>query len=168
MAKPIEIIYTIEDRRKRTATTSVKVGSGETKGRVTLFAVAFADAIDNLMNGIIRSAVALLSVDISGLTSNTATNDSDVEEIAAASFTSGVGTKVDVNIPAVLETLVNNDTGNLDDTSAAYQAFRTMMETGIAVTGGTIVPCDIGEETGLELDYFRERSRNSGKRKVGG
>lgn len=168
MPIPIEIVYTIEDRRKRTATTSVKLGSGETKTRVGLFAVAFADVIDNLINGIIRSAVAFLNVDISGLTSNTATSDSDVEEIAAASFKTGINTKVDVNIPAVLETLVDNDTGNLNLAAGAVAAFVTMMEDGIAVTGGTIIPCDIGEEDGLQLVYFRERSRNSGTRKVGG
>lgn len=163
---PIEIVFTIEDRRKRTATTSVKLPSVESKGRTTLFAVAWADAIDNLITGVIRSAVAILRPDLSGLTNNAVAAGSDVEEIASAQFGTVDKTLVEINIPSILETLVINETGVLDTAAPQVAAFLSMMENGIAVTGGTIVPCDIGGLTGLELVYLRERSRNSGKRKV--
>jgi hypothetical protein len=165
---PIEIVFTVEDRRKKTATTSIKLAEVESKARVNLFAVAWANVVDNIITGVIRSAVAILGVNISALTSNIATNDSDVEEIASAQFRSDAGTKVEINIPAVLETLVNNDTGDLEPSAPQVAAFLAMMEDGIAVTGGTIIPCDIGEEGNLVNVYFRERSRNSGTRKAGG
>lgn len=163
---PIEIIYTIEDRRGRTATTSVKLASVESKVRTGLFAVAWADVIDNIIGGVIRSAFAVLNVPLTGILLNTSDVGSDVEEIAAATFRANAGTLVQVNIPAILETLVVNETGELNTVQADVAAFRAMMEDGIAVTGGTIIPCDIGESGGLEMQFIRERSRNSGTRKV--
>jgi hypothetical protein len=164
---PIEIVFTVEDRRKKTATTSIKLAEVESKARVNLFAVAWANVLDNITSGVIRSATAILGIDLSALTSNTVTNDSDVEEIASAQFRSEEGTKVEINIPAILETLVVNETGDLDPAAPQVAAFLAMMEDGIGVTGGTIIPCDIGEIGGLTNVYLRERSRNSGTRKAG-
>lgn len=161
-----EIVFTIEDRRKKKATTSVKVLDSFAEAAVTGFAQAWADAIDNLIGGVIRSAVAILGVDISGLTSNTATNDSDVEEIASAQFETAEGQIVEVNIPAILETLVVNETGQLDEAAPQVAAFLDMMIDGITVNATLIQPCDVGDTDIIKHNYFRERSRNSGTRKV--
>lgn len=168
MSFGIDIVVTVEDKRGRKSTTMVRVPEGTTKPHLTFFAAAFCDAIDLLIGGVIRGAVAIVGCDISGLTGNTAASNSDVEEIAAAQFESEAFERVQVNIPSVNETLVTNDTGDLNLSATAVAAFEAMMVDGISIGGSLIIPVDVGE---LEIDhlvFFRERSRNSGKRKVNG
>jgi len=163
---PIEIVYTIVDKRNRSATTAVKLATDSTAAMVNGFAVAWADIIDNLINGVIRTAVALLGIDISIISSNVAASSSDVEEIGAFQFKTAEGTKVLINIPAFNETLVNNDTGEIDQTLTAVQDFIALMEDGITVSATLVQPTDVG---GFDVDstvYARERSRSSGTRKV--
>lgn len=163
---PIQIIYDIRDRRNKSASTSVRIADSNSEAQTVGFAAAWADAIDNLIGGVIRGAVALLGVDISGLVSNVASSTSDVEEIAAFEFLTSNGvTKVEVNIPAILETLVDNDTGEMNLSAAAVAAFVAMMEDGITAGGALIQPCDVGSDDITVLRYARERSRNSGTSK---
>jgi len=160
-----EIIIDVRDRRNKSASTSVRCSS-DTEAQVVGFAESWLVAIGALLNGAIRSAVAMLTVDISGLTGNVAADTSDCEEIGSFEFktTNGV-TKVDVNIPAILETLVDNDTGDIIQSASAVAAFLTMMETGITVSGTLMAPCDVGGDSITTLNYARERSRNSGTNK---
>lgn len=161
---PTEIIYTVEDRAGRTATTSVKLPSVEPKTRVQTFHEAFVSALDDLIGGVIRSAIAVLQIDISGVTGNLEDPDSDVEDVGAFEFVTAEGNRVKLNLPAVDELFVDNSSGNLDQTDSQIAAIITMMEDGIAVTGGTIQPCDIGEDSIVGTLFARERFRNSGKR----
>lgn len=161
---PIEIIYDVRDRRNKKASTSVRIINA-TEAQTDAFANAWAAAIDNLIGGVIRGAVALLGVDISGLTGNVAASTSDVEEIAEFDFRTAAGTKVIVTIPAILETLVNNDTGELNQAAPAVAAFIAMMEDGITAGGALVEPCDVGDEDIVSTRYARERSRNSGTSK---
>lgn len=163
---PVELIYTVQDRKGKTATTSVKLGSGEIFSRVETFHAAFAQALDNLIGGLIRSAFAVLGVDLSGLTGNAEDPDSDNEDIGAFEFVTTQGNRVKFNLPGIDELQVDNSTGELDQTDPDIAAIITMFEDGIAVTGGTILPCDIGEDDIVGLLFARERWRNSGKRKV--
>jgi len=161
---PIEIVYEIRDRRNKKATTSVRIVDA-TEAQTDAFANAWADAIDNLIGGVIRSAAALLKCDISSVPSNVASSTSDVEEIAEFDFRTASGNKVLVTIPAILETLVDNDTGNLNQSAAAVAAFIAMMEDGITVGGTLVEPTDVGNEDIVSTRYARERSRNSGTTK---
>lgn len=161
---PIEIVYEIRDRRNKKASTSVRIVDA-TEAQTDTFANAWADAIDNLIGGVIRGAVALLSVDISGLSSNVASSGSDVEEIAEFDFRTALNTKVLVTIPGILETLVDNDTGNLNLAAPAVAAFVAMMEDGITAGGTLVEPVDVGNDDIVSLRYARERSRNSGTSK---
>lgn len=161
---PIELIYTIKDRRNKPATTSVRIIDA-TEAQTDAFANAWADAIDNIIGGVIRAASAILGVDISALTGNVAAAGSDVEEIAAFEFRTALGTKVNVNIPAILETLVDNDTGEMNLAAPAVAAFIAMMEDGITVGGTLVEPCDVGGEDIVSTRVSRERSRNSGTTK---
>lgn len=160
-----EIIYDVRDKRNKAASTSVRCSS-DSETQVIGFAESWAVAINALINGVIRSAVAMLTVDISGLTGNVAADTSDCEEVGSFEFktTNGV-TKVDVNIPAILETLVDNDTGNIIVASVPVAAFIAMMETGITVGGALVEPCDVGGDLITTLNYARERSKNSGTNK---
>jgi hypothetical protein len=157
-----EIIYDVRDRKNKSASTSVRCSS-DSETQVVGFAESWAVAIGALLEGVIRSAVAMLTVDISGLTGNVALDTSDCEEIGAFEFktTNGI-TKVDVNVPAFLETLVNNDNGGINEGAAAVAAFIALMEDGITVGGALIAPCDVGGDSITVLNYARERSRNSG------
>jgi hypothetical protein len=161
---PIEIVYEIRDRRNKKATTSVRIVDA-TEAQTDAFANAWADAIDNLIGGVIRAASALIGVDISGLSSNVASSTSDVEEIAEFDFRTAAGNKVLVTIPAILETLVDNDTGELNQAAPAVAAFIAMMEDGITAGGTLVQPCDVGNEDIVSTRYARERSRNSGTSK---
>jgi hypothetical protein len=165
---PIEIVYSIYDRRGKSGTTSVKIADGNNKAAADGFAAAWADAIDNIIGGVIRAATAILGVDISALTNNTATSSSDVEEIASFQFETAIGTPVEVNIPGILETLVTNETGDLNLTATAVANFVALMEDGVTVSSTLVKPCDVGNDDITKLVYARERFRNSGKRKVSG
>ena len=159
----IEITYDIRDRRNKPASTSVRVNTGATEAQVTGFARAWATAINPLIGGVIRAAFAILNVDISALTNNTPASNSDVEEIGAFEFGTSNGiTKVQVNIPAILETLINNDTGQMDLAAPQVAAFIAMMEDGITVGATLIQPCDVGGDDVTNTIYAKEGSRNSG------
>lgn len=158
-----EIVYEIRDRRNKKATTSVRIGDA-TEAQTDAFANAWADSIDNIIGGIIKGASVLLGVDISALVGNVAATGSDVEEIAEFDFRTAIGTKVIVTIPGILETLVDNDTGDLNLAAPQVAAFVTMMEDGITV-GVLVEPCDVGNDDIVSLRYARERSRNSGTSK---
>lgn len=165
---PIEIEFSIADKRNKVSTTSVKVAQTETDARVALFGVAWAEAIDNLIGGVIRGATAILNVAIETLTITPAASSSDVEEIGAFHFiTDDDGTDVEINIPSLNEVLVINESGEIDQSLSAVQAFLAMMEDGLDVGGvDTFFPTNIQEGGGFVLQSARERSRNSGKRKV--
>lgn len=160
----LEIVYEIRDRRNKKATTSVRIIDA-TEAQTDAFANAWADAIDNIIGGVIRGAVALLGVDISALVGNVAATGSDVEEIAEFDFRTALNTKVLVTIPGILETLVDNDTGDLNLAAPQVAAFVTMMEDGITAGGTLVQPCDVGNDDIVSLRYARERSRNSGTSK---
>lgn len=164
---PIQIIYTVYDKRGKRATTSVQVGESETKARVQLFATAWGAAIDNLIGGVIRSAAAMLSANPNGLTGNVVGSNSDVEEIGALQFTCETGAPIEVTIPGLNENVVENDTGDLDQTDTDVAALIALFEDGLDVTGDTIYAVNAGDERASALIYARERSRNSGKRRVG-
>lgn len=163
---PIQIIYTVYDKRGKRATTSVKLGSSETMARVQLFAVAWADAIDNLMGGVIRSAVALLQASIAGLVGNVVGTNADVEEIAEMQFDSVNGKPIYITVPAINENKVLNDTGVLDETDTDVAALLAALVEGLDVGTDTVYVVDTGGGEVADVVYAREASRNSGTRKV--
>jgi hypothetical protein len=163
---PIEIIYTIYDKKNKRATTSVKLGESETLARVGLFAVAWADAIDNLIGGVIRSAVAMITANPNGLTGNNVGTNSDVEEIGAMQFNCETGPPIEVTIPAINEAKVLNDSGDLDTADTDVAALIAIFEEGLDVTGDTVFAVNTGNERSVDMVYARERSRNSGARRI--
>jgi hypothetical protein len=70
-----------------------------------------------------------------------------------------------VNVPGIAESNVLAGSDDLDIIDLTVAAFITAMETGIAVTGGTISPCDVNEDTIIDTVYAREQFRASGKRR---
>lgn len=171
MPQPVEFIAELEDRAGRKASTSIKISSFNATApapdtNISVFGQAWATALDNISACLIRAIFAVVQIDISALTGNLLDPDSDVEEVGAFEFVTVQGNRVKFNVPAIDELQTVSTTGELDQTDPDIAALITMMTDGIAVTGGTIIPCDVGEEDIAGLLYARERSRNSGARKV--
>lgn len=161
----IEIIYTIVDSSGEPATTSVKVADETTIAGLNGFAVGWANALNDIIRGAIRNAIAHLLVNITGLTSNTIISSSDVEHLGKFQFLTAAGRRVEVNVPCIAEFTVDTDVADEMDTAQAdVAAFLSMMEDGISVSGALIQPCDIGGEDIVSTAFAREGARNSGRR----
>lgn len=163
---PIEVIALIEDASGDEATTSIKVASASTLVQLQAFAPLWATALNDFIYGKVKSAVAHVLGSTIGIINNGGALNSDVEHVGKFQFRTVSGTRVLVNIPALDENAVEayaSDT--LDQAQPEVAAFIAAMETGIAVTGGTISPCDIGEVSIQELVFAREAFKNSGKRR---
>jgi len=168
------IVYEYEDRMQRRATNQLNVktfvaADGEefppTMPHINAFASVLAEAVDGLIGGIIRRATYVIVGDISGVTGNVASDSADVEEIGAFQFRTLDGLKVQANVPAIIETLVTNETGNINQAATAVAAYLAMMEDGIDLGGTLVRATDVGGDYLDATVYARERSRNSGKRR---
>jgi len=159
-----QVIYTVIDDDGDRATTTINIPTGFSLSQIGEFGAAMATLIDAILDGKVESAEVSFSVDISGLTNNIAGGSSDVEEIGAFKFTTADGYPVNINLPGLDEGMVAVGTDDLDQALPAVAAFITAIETGVAVTAGTISPCDVGESDIIATNSARERFRASGKR----
>lgn len=165
MAVAFQVVYTYVDDSGDTATHAIDIPTTFSLAQYTEFGRAMAGLLDDMVHGRIQSAQLVIAVDISGLTSNAPVVGSDVEEIGSFFFSTLEGRNVLINIPTIDESLVvaGADDVNLSDPNVV--AFVTAMETGIAVTGGTISPCDVDEDDIVSINVAREAFRSSGKRR---
>lgn len=162
----VEIIYTIEDASGDQATTSVRVGGTPTNAQINGFGAGWATALNNIIAGKIIQAAAFVFANISGLTGNLMSNNADVEHVGKFEFLTVAGNRVKINIPALSEIALGATTSDsLNQANANVAAFIAAMEDGVAVTGGVIQPCDIGEDDITEVIFAREAFRNSGARR---
>lgn len=164
MVQP-QIIYTVKDDSGDEGTTTINIPTGFDLSQLTEFGAGMATLLDAILSGKVLTADFCVSVDISSLTSNTALSTSDVEEIGNFQFRTVGNFPVFVNVPTIDELTVLSSQDDLDQADPAVAAFIAAMETGIAVTAGTISPCDVGEDDIALTVYARERFRASGKRK---
>jgi len=164
MAAP-QIVYSVVDDSGEIGTTSINIPTGFSLSQIGEFGSGLATLLDKILGGKVLTAKLVFSVDISSLTSNVALSTSDVEEIGAFQFETVAGFPVTVNIPAINELVVLSGSDELDQADADVAAFIAAMENGLAVTGGTIAPCDVAESDVVTTVYARERFRASGKRR---
>lgn len=166
MALPLYLTYSVQDESGDVATTSVKIPSGFSLAQYTEFGAAFATLVNNVILGKITGAELVLDVDIAALALNLLGGASDVEEIGAFRFDTAEGRRVVVNIPGLDEDTVTPGTDNLNQSNAGILAFiQAMTSAGITTTGGTIYPCDIGEDDIVTTVSATERARASGSYK---
>lgn len=165
MAIAFDITYTVSDNDGDQATTTVKVPTTFTLSDYGEFGAAMAELIDDIIEGRVDAADLCLSADLAGLVGNVAVGGSDVEEIAAFQFLTSDNRAVNVNIPAMSEAIVGAGSDDLNQADPLVAPFITAMESGISVTGGTITPCDIGEDDIVSTKYAREKFRASGSRR---
>jgi len=165
MALTYEIIYSIEDDSGDISTTAVKIPVGNTLAQYSEFGAAFGTLLDALVDGKTIAADLAVSVDVGALANNLPVGTSDVEEVGAFQFTTTENRLVNLNVPGLVENMVLAGSDDLDVLHASIGAIITAMETGIAVTGGTIAPCGKGEDSVSSLKSARERFRASGSRR---
>ena len=159
-----QVIYTVIDDDGDRATTSINIPTGFSLSQIVEFGAGMATLIDAVLDGRVESCEVAFSVDVADLTNNIVGTSSDVEEIGAFKFTTANGFPVNMNLPGLDEGFVGVGTDDLDVALPAVAALITAMETGIATSGGTIAPCDVGEDTIALTNSARERFRASGSR----
>jgi len=165
MAHAFALTYTYQDDSGNTATHDIHVPTAFSLSQFTEFGRTMADLLDNIVSGMIMGLDLTLTADLSGLLLNFTDDDSDVEEVGAFSFVTSDGRPVSVNLPAINENIVLAGSDDIDQLDSGVAAFITAMESGIVVTGGTIQPCDVNEDTVFSTVYARESFRSSGKRR---
>jgi hypothetical protein len=163
---PIELIATVEDKSGDKGTTSIFVPTSTTLTQLNAFSPLWATALNDMIYGVIRSIQALYSASVAAITDNAGSLTADVEHVGKFQFRTVSGDFVNISVPCLDEgTIGGFSSDELDQTEAEVAAFIAAMESGIAVTGGTISPCDIGEQSISTVIFAREAFRNSGARK---
>jgi len=163
MAIAFELVYQYQDDAGNVATEAAKIPTGFTLAQYTEFGRSLAALKDAVVGGVIIDLGLRVAVDISALTGNISTVTSDVEDVAAFAFRTADNRKVRVNVPCAdeLDVLANSNDLNQSDTEIA--AFISAMENGVAVTGGTMIPSDVGEDAITAIVTAREAFRPSGR-----
>jgi len=165
MALTYTITYTFTDDSGDSATTAINVPTTFTLAQYTEFVRGMAAFIDDIVSGVVSFADFTIGVDLSSLSANTVAATSDVEEVDSFKFLTAAGRPVLIKIPGTTEADVVANSDALDQVDTEIAAFITAMVTGVAVTGGTISPCDVDSESITSLVYAREEFRASGKRR---
>lgn len=157
MAVAFEIVYSVADEKgTKPSTFAVQVPITFNLSQYVEFAAQAATIIDALLAGRIQDASLCFTADVSALTGNTIGAASDVEERGRFAFLTGDNREVRLNVPALNESLVQVGSDDLDLIDVNVAAVESMMLDGIAVTLGTIVPCDVDEADLTSLIYARE------------
>lgn len=159
----LSVIFEIRgELGSKTATTEIFIPEGFNLIEYGLFAVAMAEIVDAFIKGKIISATLSIGVDLSALTGNTNESDSDIQEIGGFEFLAEDGFTTKVNLPTFPTSLTVTGSETIDLAEPVIDAFVDAMLTGVAVTGGTIQPSDIGELDIEELIFADYQNRNSG------
>jgi len=164
MAKAIEVTPTWRDQANKTSTNTLYVPNGLTLAQMQEGLVAAAVLLDEVSGAVMEGMGYNVDVDISALTGNGGTSTADVEDIGAFQFRTADGRPVNVNVPAIIDTLSIAGSDALDQADTDIAAFISMFEDGLATTGGTIQPTDVDEDDIVSVIYAREEVRNSGSR----
>lgn len=162
---PNKLVAEIQDRSGDKGSTSLWLPDAATIANVTTFAVAWATALNDIITGKILGIWLYNLLSVAPLTDNTLQPAADVEHAAKFKFRTVNNKPVMVILPAVDEDVIAAySSDELDQSDTQTAAFIAAMTSGIAVTGGTIAPCDVGEGSIAAVVFARESFKNSGKR----
>lgn len=164
MPVPNEVNLAIRDRAGKSASASFFVGVGFSVAQYTEMAEILANAVDAIIGGVIEGCTLRLPADVSALINNTVGATSDVGDVGQFQFRSTENRPVRINVPGLLETLVADNSDALDQADPDVAAFIAAMEDGLVTIGGTMQPCNKGEDDITTTEFSRERFRNRGAR----
>jgi len=164
MPVPNTVKLTIRDRSGDLGSTSFFVQPAFSLAQFNEMAEILVNAVDAVIGGVITGTTMRLPADMSALTGNTAGATSDVGDIGQFQFRTVENRIVRCNIPGILETLVADNSDDIDQAAPAAAALIAAFEDGLTVIGGTIEPCNKGEDDILSVEFARERFKNRGAR----
>lgn len=165
MAEPDKAVFSYTDQAGKSSTSTTFITTGLTLAQIEEGLQALALLHDGVVGTLITGCNVLFPVDISGLTDNTIGVTADVEELGEFIGVTAADRKVTINVPGLKDNLSVEGSDDLDLTDSDIAAWITLLEDGMATTGGTIIPCDIAEADITAIVTAREMTRNSGTRK---
>ena len=165
MAIPNTFDYVFRDNVGKRATAGYHVIAALTKAQYEEAGQALALLLDAFTNGIVESASMTIPVDLSALTGNVAEENSDVEEGAELGMVTVDGQPVSMIIPSPKQAYFIEGSDDLDTSDPILAAVISMLENGLAVTGGTIQPTDVAEVDLTQVTRARKITRPSGTRR---
>lgn len=155
MALAVSLNFTILDAKGKSSITKIRVPVGFSIVQYGECALAFAQLICNITDGVITDVTVSLPINLSGATIRAvASITADVAKKAlffVRSATAGLFTKFFFPTYAESNTVVGSD--NLDTTDADVSAMIDILETGINVSGTVVAPRDL---RGTSLDAVIE------------
>ena len=163
MALAITVRVEFIDDKGKTSFTKVRVPNGFTLSQYGEFGTALAQLLTNISICRVTGGSLTFAMDLSGLGLRTVAGiTADIAEKAAFLFNTAItGLKAKLRIPTFRETLVPPGSDAVDLADVDVAAFKTAMESGIAVTGGTIEPTDDRENDITGLTTAREVKRRT-------
>jgi hypothetical protein len=164
MAIPNTVTLTIRDRSGDIGKASFFVQPAFSLAQFNEMAELLANATDAVVGGVIEGANMRLPADITAITGNTVGATSDVGDVGQLQFRTVENRPVRVNIPGISESLVAANSDDLDTAAPAMAALLAAFEDGLTVIGGTMSPCNRGEDDITVTEFARERFRNRGER----
>jgi hypothetical protein len=158
MAEAITINFTGKDNRGGTKTTKLHVPAGFTLAQYAEFAVSAAQIVANTMNGRLDSATISIPLTLVGATIKVAAIVlADLAERFVAMFRGATSAiKKLLRIPTLAETIITAGTDDVDTSDPAVTPFLSMVNSGIAVTGGTVTFCDNRSNDLTSLSYAKK------------
>jgi len=150
--------YDYIDEKGDTSFSKIRVPNGFSIAQYLEFAVAMAQLIATMVLTRITSVSITFSISLSGLTLKTVVGAvADIAQKGYFSFqTTTNGFFKRFRIPTFDEDKINAGTDDVNTLDADVAAFVTAMESGIAVTGGTVQPCDERQHNIQSLTDARE------------
>jgi len=142
MALAVSIRFDFQDEKGKTSFTKVRIPTTFSIGTVTAFAVGLGQLISNISLCQITNISTTFALDLSGLSLKAAASAvADIAQKGYFAFRSAVtGFIKRLRIPTFDENNINAGSDTIDTLDTNVAAFVTAMESGIAVTGGTISP----------------------------
>jgi len=142
MALAVTLQIDFKDNKNKSSFTRLRIPTGFTIAQMITFAQSAAQAVQNLSKAKVVGASLNVAIDISAELINVASNVlADVSEKALFMFNSVVaGIKARFNIPTFDETYVVPGSDQIDNADAPIVLFLTAIETGYALTGGSMAP----------------------------
>jgi hypothetical protein len=158
MALAVAVRFDFQDEKGKTSFTKVRIPTTFSVGTVTAFALGLAQLISNISQCQITNVSTTFAIDLSGLSLKAAASAvADVAQKGYFAFRSAVtGFAKRLRIPTIDENIVNAGSDTVDTLDVNVAAYVTAMESGIAVTGGTIAPTTERMQDLTALEEARE------------